>query len=267
VGSPPVAGRRQRADNATETFRVRCSQTGRDVAPEPLCPECGGPMVLRTARRGRRAGNSFWGCANFPVCRGTRDVDNQDIGNVDGPQLSPSTARGSAPWKRTEWVDATLDRPGWFARYIPAGGRLRSARCPTELEWVTRTAWIAHDNRATAGRSGDATLRVVAAVRKIVQRGDNPFMDPWAERQLLELIGLGGAVRDSPLPGDLSPELQVSAPQGAVEPLRGLRADLEWDLDIPLDSDEEKGLITWLTRQVGPSVLWWVTPQASLDLL
>lgn len=36
----------------------------------PVCPRCGGSMVLRKAKRGSNAGNSFWGCSNFPQCRG-----------------------------------------------------------------------------------------------------------------------------------------------------------------------------------------------------
>ncbi len=36
------------------------------------CPLCGSPMVLRTAKRGPRAGNQFWGCATYPACKGTR---------------------------------------------------------------------------------------------------------------------------------------------------------------------------------------------------
>jgi len=39
-------------------------------AAPPLCPECGGAMVVRTARRGRRAGQQFWGCAAYPKCKG-----------------------------------------------------------------------------------------------------------------------------------------------------------------------------------------------------
>jgi predicted RNA-binding Zn-ribbon protein involved in translation (DUF1610 family) len=35
-----------------------------------LCPKCGSPMVLRMARKGRRAGEKFWGCSRFPKCRG-----------------------------------------------------------------------------------------------------------------------------------------------------------------------------------------------------
>ena len=35
------------------------------------CPVCGRPMVLRTARKGRKAGQRFWGCSGFPECKGT----------------------------------------------------------------------------------------------------------------------------------------------------------------------------------------------------
>ena len=36
----------------------------------PVCPKCGSAMVRRTAQKGSRAGNSFWGCTRFPACRG-----------------------------------------------------------------------------------------------------------------------------------------------------------------------------------------------------
>lgn len=39
----------------------------------PTCPECGAPMVRRTARRGSNAGKQFWGCSSFPRCHGIRD--------------------------------------------------------------------------------------------------------------------------------------------------------------------------------------------------
>jgi len=35
----------------------------------PNCPKCGIPMVQRVARQGSNAGNSFYGCPNFPKCR------------------------------------------------------------------------------------------------------------------------------------------------------------------------------------------------------
>jgi DNA-binding helix-hairpin-helix protein with protein kinase domain len=37
------------------------------------CPQCGGPMIRRMAKRGRRRGSLFWGCSRYPACRGTRN--------------------------------------------------------------------------------------------------------------------------------------------------------------------------------------------------
>ena len=37
---------------------------------EPLCPICSQKMIKRTARKGKNAGNIFWGCSQFPNCRG-----------------------------------------------------------------------------------------------------------------------------------------------------------------------------------------------------
>ena len=33
------------------------------------CPKCDAPMVRRVAKRGKNAGNEFWGCSTFPKCR------------------------------------------------------------------------------------------------------------------------------------------------------------------------------------------------------
>lgn len=39
-------------------------------SPEkPVCPKCGGEMILRTAKSGNNTGQQFWGCSNFPHCR------------------------------------------------------------------------------------------------------------------------------------------------------------------------------------------------------
>lgn len=37
---------------------------------QPLCPRCGGTMVKRKAAKGPNAGKEFYGCANYPKCRG-----------------------------------------------------------------------------------------------------------------------------------------------------------------------------------------------------
>ncbi len=58
---------------------VRSVQTEASAKPPattaaPACPKCGSPMALRTAKRGAKSGNQFWGCSTYPVCNGTRDT-------------------------------------------------------------------------------------------------------------------------------------------------------------------------------------------------
>lgn len=33
------------------------------------CPKCGAELVKRVAKKGKNAGQRFWGCSNFPKCR------------------------------------------------------------------------------------------------------------------------------------------------------------------------------------------------------
>ena len=33
-----------------------------------ICPRCGSELVLRTAKKGKRAGEQFYGCSRFPKC-------------------------------------------------------------------------------------------------------------------------------------------------------------------------------------------------------
>lgn len=47
-----------------------------EAAPQiTTCPSCAASMVLRSAKRGNNAGKSFWGCTNYPRCKGTRPAD------------------------------------------------------------------------------------------------------------------------------------------------------------------------------------------------
>jgi restriction system protein len=38
----------------------------------PSCPVCGKAMNSRVARRGQNTGKQFWGCPDYPECKGTR---------------------------------------------------------------------------------------------------------------------------------------------------------------------------------------------------
>lgn len=41
----------------------------------PRCPICGKPMLLRSAKRGARAGKQFWSCSSYPDCKGTLNIN------------------------------------------------------------------------------------------------------------------------------------------------------------------------------------------------
>jgi len=61
-----LAERNRRKGNPTDqTDRSDCI---------PACPQCGKPMVLRTAQKGAKAGKQFWGCSGYPDCKGLQDV-------------------------------------------------------------------------------------------------------------------------------------------------------------------------------------------------
>ncbi|MDE1165060.1 MAG: restriction endonuclease [Pseudomonas sp.] len=40
----------------------------------PACPHCRKPMVIKVARTGSNAGGNFWGCTDYPKCRGIRAI-------------------------------------------------------------------------------------------------------------------------------------------------------------------------------------------------
>ncbi len=42
------------------------------VTSTPACPVCQSTMEKRIAKRGANSGNAFWGCSQYPACKGTR---------------------------------------------------------------------------------------------------------------------------------------------------------------------------------------------------
>lgn len=52
----------------------RPSTDSATITAPPPCPNCGKPMIQRTARRGANAGQTLWGCSGYPSCRGTRKM-------------------------------------------------------------------------------------------------------------------------------------------------------------------------------------------------
>lgn len=50
-----------------------------EVTPEKICPKCGSKLIIRTAKKGTKAGEKFWGCSSYPNCKYTENIARQDI--------------------------------------------------------------------------------------------------------------------------------------------------------------------------------------------
>jgi four helix bundle suffix protein len=61
---------KRKADRTDKTDRSDLTEK-----EKPICPLCKGLMVLRTAKKGSNAGAQFWGCADYPECKGTLKFD------------------------------------------------------------------------------------------------------------------------------------------------------------------------------------------------
>jgi ssDNA-binding Zn-finger/Zn-ribbon topoisomerase 1 len=66
--------------------------------PEAVkCPSCGGKMV---SRANRQSGQRFWGCADYPRCKGTLNTDGEASGryraddNDEADDRYPGQKRG-----------------------------------------------------------------------------------------------------------------------------------------------------------------------------
>ena len=69
----PLRGQVPSRPEDEETLRVSTGKPSTSVEAPP-CPVCQSEMVLRTAKKGWKAGSQFWGCSDYPKCRGTRQA-------------------------------------------------------------------------------------------------------------------------------------------------------------------------------------------------
>jgi hypothetical protein len=55
-------------DAPVDAMEPAIEASRRAKAEPPMCPRCGIPMKLRTAKRGPKIGEQFYGCRNYPRC-------------------------------------------------------------------------------------------------------------------------------------------------------------------------------------------------------
>jgi restriction system protein len=59
---------------ATRRLHIQNVRSLKNSYVEKLCPRCGNPMILRTARQGWNTGRQFWGCSTYPRCRAIQNL-------------------------------------------------------------------------------------------------------------------------------------------------------------------------------------------------
>lgn len=70
VNNPVDYTEKYRKELIAQTEKKELVNKSEETKEGPICPKCGSPMVKRIARRGENAGSWFYGCSNFPRCRG-----------------------------------------------------------------------------------------------------------------------------------------------------------------------------------------------------
>lgn len=104
------------------------------TAPEHIkCPECGGKMASRVARKGKHRGEAFWGCKKYPNCKGILALnktqgtdygtvtpepnDEPDPRNINEPTEPEPITEPKMP-AQTEPVNITLDFNGAITKIV-----------------------------------------------------------------------------------------------------------------------------------------------------
>lgn len=68
-------GIKEQMTRARLTYREeQGSHTALPTSPTPLCPVCGKPMVKRMQKIARQQSREFWGCSDYPRCKGYRKI-------------------------------------------------------------------------------------------------------------------------------------------------------------------------------------------------
>ena len=72
--SKVIEGETNNADDKDSEVLIDESVKDQITHENMICPRCGAKLVLRTSKKGERAGKNFYGCSTFPKCRYIQDI-------------------------------------------------------------------------------------------------------------------------------------------------------------------------------------------------
>jgi len=158
-------------------------------------PKCNSPMVVRTVRKGPRAGSRFYGCSRYPHCKQTRPIDSTADGLlVDGQeQVATRTAFSGTVFPRS--LVARANSRDHQVRFFEAaalpedliksldsekiGEKIKRAFSQWRLDFSVEGGEFTLDQRQG---------QVVGVLEKILTRGRITLLSPKLEKKLQSLF-------------------------------------------------------------------------------
>lgn len=111
-------------NNYSAEFGINDSSDSLDVKEVPDCPQCTKPMVKRIVKKGKNSGNEFWGCSDYPKCKGTVAITvekiEKEIELVSSNKQIPDCPKCNKPMKeRVSTKGDTKGKPFWGCSDFP----------------------------------------------------------------------------------------------------------------------------------------------------
>ena len=247
------------------------------MSSEPSCPICSSEMVLRTARRGSNAGNQFWGCSQYPQCKGTIDLDSNKQKQPES--TNDANAKLDNQKRKVVWYD-NFSRKGYNSEYVTLGSTpLFLGDFNLASINGAKSQFNLLSKKVPPTSSDDQTLYLGAILQKLLARGDLPYCSLGIEAALAAQKDIKKFIKkfdakspiigwhwDADTPFDMMGEINLSQRRRALtEADKGVvKRNSKGIFDSPL---EEKFFIEWISNNFGVSSLHWFTPQAPLDRL
>jgi ATP-dependent DNA helicase RecQ len=216
----------------------------------PKCPKCGADMQSREARRGKNAGGKFYGCTQWPNCKGT--LEFVDDGTPRGVTPHGGKSLANHPRRITPFASTSITQANYFECIaLPV-----DAISPVIIDALSTShiralsQWQLDLPPVPESPATDQPTWL-PVVEKILKRGRAVPLSPQLEVALRSLSGCP----------ELSPEewkqsLEAVATGGRPQPA--------WKDGF--GSEEEKLFFeTVLPSIASPDILGWVQRQVAMD--
>ena len=259
----------------------------------PLCPTHQIPMRERTAKRGKNAGNKFWGCPQWPNCNEIINFESDVLeqastkkqeGSIPTPKidkpLSSSKKKVPIVWTshagREDWIEEFTNIgsiPAFIKPFIDEKNeKLKQA--------LSQTLILSKRSRK---RFADEEQRAAASLlKKFLQRGRSPLPTLNIEKQSLIENNLGPFLEENPknhpeidfqISGRFDGNLKTSEIIDRFSQRDEFEIDNEYllqrnkDLKLLGSDSEEMFFLEWVKNNLGITAAQWFIPQASLERL